>query len=248
LGIKSILKNQLTAEQEALSKAIFNSFGVKTKNIYIYQLAFRHKSVACEVSLGYKDSYERLEFLGDAVLGTVIAELLFKKYPFKSEGFLTNLRSKIVCGKFLTKISYKLGLDKLLHVQTYAGNTMNTSVMGDILEAVIGAVFMDKGFNYTKKMILERIVAIHVDIEQLVETETNFKSRLLEWAQKNKANLTYEVVETKTVKRLKQYVTQAVCDGRVFPEATHNSIKESEQLAAEKAIEVLKEEGLYENS
>lgn len=244
MGIRNILKEKPTPEQQALSKALLNVFGVKIGNIYIYELAFRHKSVAAEVKAGFKDSYERLEFLGDAVLGAVIAEYLFKKYPFKSEGFLTDLRSKIVCGKFLTKIAQKLGLEKLIHIQSN-GNTNVTGALGDVMEALIGALFVDKGFQMTKKIILERIISIHVDVEALVELETNFKSRLIEWAQKEKCELKFHLKDTKIVKGQKQYTVETIINNRIYSEAVHYSIKESEQLAAEKTIEILKEEGKY---
>lgn len=246
LALRKIFNEKLTPEQKVIEQTIYNIFGVKSGNIYIYELAFRHKSVAEEVKTGFKDSYERLEFLGDAVLGLVIAEYLFKKYPFKSEGFLTNLRSKIVCGKFLAKISQKLGLDKHISIQNQTNSHLLASAQGDVVEAVLGALFIDKGFDVTRKVILERIIAIHVDVENLVETETNFKSRLIEWAQKEKIELNFVVKDVKTTNHLKQYVVAAVINGVSFPEAINNSIKESEQLAAEKAIEILKEQGRYQ--
>lgn len=239
------LKQKLTSQQLELSRAIYNIFGIKTGNIYIYELAFRHKSVAGEVITGFKDSYERLEFLGDSILGAVVAEHLFKKYPFKSEGFLTDLRSKIVCGKSLTRIALKLGLDKLIHIHNHSyGNALN-SAHEDVVEAVIGAMFIDKGFEATKKIIIDRIITLHVDIETLVETETNFKSRLIEWAQKEKRDLVFNMKETRILNSQKQYVVEVVIDGISFPEAIHNSIKESEQQAAQKAIEILKGKGQY---
>jgi ribonuclease III len=245
LKFRAILSEKLTPEQQALAKAMHHIFGVKSGNIYIYELAFRHKSMASEVKSGCTDSYERLEFLGDAILGAVIAEFLFKKFPFKSEGFLTDLRSKIVCGKFLSKIAQKLGLDKLIHIQNNAHNKVVTSALGDVMEAVIGAVFIDKGFEATRKVILERIINLHVDVEFLVETETNFKSRLIEWAQKEKAELCFSLKNAKTVNGQKQYTVEVVIDSQAICEAIHNSIKECEQLAAERSIEFLKEEGRY---
>lgn len=245
MRIRKILQTQLTPEQQALSQTLHNVFGIKTKNIYIYELAFRHKSAGTEIKSGFRDSYERLEFLGDAVLGVVIAEFLFKKYPFRDEGFLTDLRSKIVCGKFLSKISQKLGLDKLIAVQNSGHSNIAAGTLGDVVEAVVGSMYIDKGFETTKKIILERIVDIHIDIETLVETETNFKSRLIEWAQKEKTELFFSLKDTKTVKGQKQYTVEIIIDNNVLAEAVHYSIKESEQLAAEKAIEILKEEGKY---
>jgi len=246
LDIRNIIRAKLTPEQQALSKELFHIFGVKTGNIYIYQQAFRHKSIASEVKSGCKDSYERLEFLGDAVLGVVIAENLFRKYPFKSEGFLTDLRSKIVCGKFLSKTAQKMGLEKLISIQNNTHNLAMAGALGDVMEAVIGAMFIDKGFTFTKKVILERIIDLHVDVEGLVETETNFKSRLIEWAQKEKNALTFQVKDTKTIHGKKQFTIEILFDEQVISEAVHNSIKEAEQLAAEKAIDYLKGKGLYD--
>jgi len=237
-----LFKTALSKEQTELSKALYNILGVKTKNIYIYELAFRHKSVSVYGKNGHRDSYERLEFLGDAVIGLVVADYLFKKFPFKTEGFLTNLRSKIVCGKNLSKISQKLGFENLILVQQ---NMNMFSATGDVLESIIGAIYIDKGFKYTKKVVLERIINMHVDIEQLVETETNFKSRLIEWAQKEKIELHFHLKDTKTVQSKKQYVVAVEINGTNIAEATHQSIKETEQLAAEKAIEILKETNRY---
>lgn len=246
MGFRSLFNSRLTAEQRELLQFLYNVFGLRTKNVYIYQLALRHKSAAAEVKQGFKDSYERLEFLGDAVLGAVIAEHLFKRYPFKSEGFLTDLRSKIVCGKFLSKISQKLGLDKFIHYQGNGNHNTYVSASGDVVEAIIGAMFIDKGFEYTKKVIIERIVDIHVDLRELVETETNFKSRLIEWAQREKNELRFVVKDTKIINGQKQYTVEVIINNISYSEAVHYSVKETEQLAAEKAIERLREEGRYE--
>jgi len=242
LIVSRFFKAKLTQEQIELSKALFNILGVKTKNIYIYELAFRHKSVSAYAKRGHHDSYERLEFLGDAVLGLIIADYLFKKFPFKTEGFLADLRSKIVCGKNLSRISQKLGFDNFIVVQ----QSMNTSsVTDDVFEAILGALYIDKGYEYTKKLVLDRIINIHIDIEQLLETETNFKSRLIEWAQKEKNDTQFHLKDTKIVQSKKQYYVTVEVDGVFIAEAVHQSIKEAEQLAAEKAIEKLKEMNLY---
>lgn len=245
MALGKILSEKLNKDQKILKKAIYNIFGIKSGNIFVYELAFRHKSVAGEIKSGFKDSYERLEFLGDAILGLVVAEFLFKKYPFKSEGFLTNLRSKIVCGKFLTKISLKLGLDKHILIQNNQNINIMLSAQSDVLEAVLGAIFIDKGYEITRKVIIERVINIHIDIEELAETETNFKSRIIEWAQREKNDINFLIKDVKSSNNLKQYVIAIVINGEEYPEAISNSIKESEQLAAQKAIEVLKLHGKF---
>ena len=203
-------------------------------------MAFRHSSVAEKIKDGIRDSYERLEFLGDAVIGLIIAEYLFKKYPFKTEGFLTNIRSKIVCGKNLSKISQKLGLGDLLISNISQKSNGYNARLEDILEAVLGAIYLDKGYKYAKKIFVERILNIHIDIKDLIETETNFKSKLLEWAQKNKHTIEYIANAKETSKsKAKQFVVDLIVNGELVSQATHNNIKGAEQLAAEKAINKL---------
>jgi len=150
-----------------------------------------------------------------------------------------------VCGKFLTKISLKLGLDKHILIQNNQNINTMLSAQSDVLEAVLGAIFIDKGYEITRKVIIERVINIHIDIEELAETETNFKSRIIEWAQREKNDINFLIKDVKSSNNLKQYVIAIVINGEEYPEAISNSIKESEQLAAQKAIEVLKLHGKF---
>lgn len=231
------LKIYFSADKE-LAQAIKNIFGFVPGNIFLFQLAFRHKSAANETINGYKLSNERLEYLGDAVLSAIIADYLFKKFPYKNEGFLTEMRSRIVSRSSLNKLSQKLALDQFIHMNGDAKGIFR-SVSGDAFEAFIGALFIDKGFKYTKKIVINRIIELHVDVDSLQKSEFNFKSKILEWGQKEKRNIEFNVVDELGEGFKKQYVVEVLLDGEQLSEAIDYSIKGAEQLAAEKAWPVL---------
>ncbi len=157
-----------------------NLLGFVPNNVNLYRMAFRHRSASVASKNGAKNSNERLEFLGDAVLGCVIAEELFKLYPYKDEGSLTEMRSKIVSRVSLNQLSKRLGLDEIIEFDKQILNNANKrgSMLGDTFEALIGAVYVDKDYNCTRKFITDRIIKPHIDIHTLELTETNFKSKL----------------------------------------------------------------------
>lgn len=218
-------------------QALTTLLGFKPINLAVYKLAFRHKSVAKEIKDGFKDSNERLEFLGDAILDAVIAHHLFKIYPFEGEGFLTLMRSKIVSRKFLNALSLKLGMDEF--VQWESRERHSNSVYGDALEALIGAVYLDKGYDATYKFIIHRILKNHVDISEIENMESNYKSRLLEWGQKEKKDVNFKVVHEIEEKGRKQFVVEVTVDGKIMGEGQDFSKKKAEQLAAERACELI---------
>ncbi len=160
--------------------------GFYPSNPLLYDQAFTHKSIVNESESSQKVSNERLEFLGDAVLGAIIAEYFFVKYPYKDEGFLTKVRSKLVSRKFLNQLSIDLGLDTFL--ETSADASRSQSLFGDAFEALIGAIYLDKGYENCKKFVIENVIRDYVDIEKLIATETNFKSKLIEWTQSKRSN------------------------------------------------------------
>ena len=165
-------------------------------NLSLYRLAFRHKSVAQNVKKGVKNSNERLEFLGDAVLGSVVAEVLFKLYPFEDEGFLTELRSKIVNRSNLNQLARKLGFEQLIEYDSRMVNsTRQGSLLGDAFEALVGAIYLDKGYDFIKNFLVNHIIKSHIDIHKLEQTETNFKSKLIEWCQRHGKDITFELIE-----------------------------------------------------
>ena len=212
-----------------------NIFGYYPHNISLYLLAFRHKSVAKELSNGVKTSNERLEYLGDAILDAVVADLLFKKFPYKDEGFLTEMRSKIVNRSQLNNLSHKLGLNKLINSATDSRNNCK-SINGDAFEAFIGALYLDKGYRFAQKVIINRIINVHFDLDELETQIVNYKSKLVEWGQKEKKSVEFKVVEEIGEGFKKQFLVRIFVDGEVIESSQDFSIKGAEQLASEKAF------------
>lgn len=240
MSVISIYKLYLSPNR-AYVKALRNLLGFVPGNIRVYQMAFRHKSVATPVKYGTKNSNERLEFLGDAFLGAVVAELLFKMYPYKDEGFLTEMRSKIVSRANLNQLGRKLGLNELIKYDakmiTYPGKS--TSLLGDAFEALVGAVYIDKGYKITRHFLLQRIIKPHVDILLLEQTETNFKSRLIEWCQSAGKEIVFELTNNAEGESAKLFTIDALVNGEIKGTGRDYNKKNAEKLAAEKACETL---------
>ncbi|MDE5735506.1 MAG: ribonuclease III [Bacteroidales bacterium] len=197
-------------------------------------MAFRHRS-ASKVLNGVRRNNERLEYLGDAVLSVVIAEYLFKKYPTQDEGFLTEMRSKIVSRASLNKVGLHMGLHKMIQLDQGHGDGGFKSVDGDALEALIGAIFLDKGFKFTKKIILRRIVGMHMDVDELERKDWNYKSKLIDWCQKERKKVDFRVESSTRQGSKKLYKVEVRVDGEVWASAMEHSVKSAEQLAAENA-------------
>lgn len=228
----------LTSEEKEISKAIKYMLGVKPKNVHLYKQAFRHKSAAFEVKHGVKNSNERLEYLGDSVLNTIIADYLFLKFPYKDEGYLTEMRSRIVNRNQLNTIAQKIGLEQLIHKNSDNHNH-NTSIPGNALEALIGALYIDQGFNVTRKIVIKRIVQVFLDISNLENININYKSKLIEWAQKEKKHIYFKVLDTQgSAKHLKHIVGLFIND-ELITKADGFSVKKAEKNAAELAFRKL---------
>lgn len=184
---------------------------------------------------------ERLEFLGDAVLGMVMAEFLFKKYPFESEGFLTELRSKVVSRKSLSKLAIDMGLTQYLFFDKNISDNriaINT-IAGNALEALIGAIYLDLGYVKAKKFIHEKILRTYINFEELIEQVDNYKSLLNQWCQKNKKELKFIIEDEKGKNHFKIYTICAVIDGEKVGLGRGNSKKIAEQLASEESCKKL---------
>lgn len=222
-------------------RSLENLLGYVPGNLRLYRMAFRHRSVAVEVKNGAKNSNERLEFLGDAILGSVVAELLFKMYPYKDEGFLTEMRSKIVSRSNLNQLAKRLGLDEHIEFDNKAlgHNNKQGSLLGDTFEAMIGAVYMDKDYNFTRNFLLNRIIKPHVDIHTLELTETNFKSKLIEWCQRHGKDVIFEIIPNDEGENSKLFTISVNVDGESCAIGRDYNKKNAEKLAAEKACEFL---------
>ncbi len=186
-------------------------------------------------------SNERLEYLGDSVLGTIVSDILYKRFAHKSEGFLTTIRSRIVQRESLNRIALELGLDALI-VLRYKTDKKN-NIFGNALEALIGAIYLDKGYKGCFRFVENRIFGSLIDIDKLLEEEINFKSRLLEWGQRHKLDITFALIgTTKNVHRKHVFQTQALVKGHIAGSGSGFSKRESQQIAAKAALEKIRHE------
>ncbi len=243
----ALLKRTKPADKR-LKEAISNLFGYKPGNIAIYRLAFKHKSMAASLNNGFKHSNERLEYLGDAVLGSIVADFLFKKFPYKDEGFLTEIRSRIVSRSHLNQLSKKLGLDKLVEASK-ENNVSASSILGDAFEAFVGAIYLDKGYRFTHNVIVSKIIQNHVDIDELIQTEINFKSKMIEWSQKEKKSIEFILAEEiENGRNGKIYLVELMVEGKMIGKGKEYSIKKAEQQAARMAFEKIYDENVSTSS
>jgi ribonuclease III len=229
------------SKDKILYSAFKNLLGFYPHNIYLYKVALSHKSAPQVWLKGQQVNNERLEYLGDAVLSSIVADYLYKKFPYQNEGFLTEMRSRIVSRNRFNKLSLKMGLNKLI----FQGNgsfTSSKSIFGDTFEALIGAIYLDKGYNFTRKIVIRRIIDVHLDVDEIERTDTNFKSRILEFAQREKRQLEFKVIQEIGEGHKKQYLVELFLDNEPVSRGQDFSIKAAEQVAAEKACEELLED------
>jgi len=227
------------SKHKALYRSVAKIAGFKPRKFSCYIQALRHHSMSSTIHhSGTRDSNERLEYLGDSVLNTIVAEMLFSRFPFKDEGFLTEMRSKIVSRDSLNDLAMKLGLNDLVAFDKRAvGQNIKGSIFGNALEAFIGAIFLDRGFGGAKAFVRQKILT-HIDVDKLEFTEKNFKGKLIEWVQKNNKTIDFESDEEITRKQ-KIFKVRVKIDGTELGNAEHLSKKKAEQLASEKACERL---------
>ncbi len=231
----------LPAQDKELFEALRLLTGFKPSNIAPYKLALKHVSVAQININGSRDSNERLEYLGDAVLGMVVAEHLFKKFPFKDEGFLTEIRSKIVNRESLNMIARKMGISTILELDnrfTKNGQS-HKSVLGDSLEAIIGAVYLDKGYADCQKFVMRKILEPHFDLNLLINSIVNYKSVVIEWAQKECKKAQFDIINISQTRHYNEFTSQLSIDDQPISTGFGYSKKKAEQDAAKKSCEVL---------
>lgn len=237
--VVNTLKNH-TDKDKRLTLAIKTIVGSRPFNLQLYHLAMKHSSVATANRAGYKESNERLEYLGDAVLGAVVADFLFKKYPFKDEGFLTEIRSRIVNRESLSNIGRQLGLDQIVEYDSSLRRESYKTIYGNALEALIGAIYLDKGYDECKFFIERRLLIPYFHLDTLIRTVHNYKSLLIEWAQKENRELTFEIVDEGQANKTKEFTSIVVLDGQTFSSGKGLSKKQAEKDAARKACAKLK--------
>ena len=208
---------------------IKNVFGFTPRHLDIYKIALVHRSLSKNDAVAGRLNNERLEYLGDAILGAITADFLFRKYPLLSEGKLTEMRSKIVCRANLNALSRKIGLDKQVIIDSHVHAK---SVNGDAFEAVMGAIYLDLGYEKTKKVFIQRILMTQLDLEALFAEEKNFKSKALSWAQKRHQHLTFTHEEIDNHPN-KLYKALLLIDDEQKSEGLGYTIKQAEQAASE---------------
>ena len=223
-------------EDKELIKAIKFILGYNTKKPELFKLALLHKSIKSD------ESNERLEFLGDAILGLIVAKYLFKLYPFKNEGFLTKIRSKIVNRESLNNIGRKVGLKKLINVKRFKSKSYD-SIYGDALEAIIGACYLEKGFDFCEKKVIKNIILPYYDLDNLTTQTHNFKSKVLEWAQKEKMNISFSVEKISNSNRFSQFKSILKVNGKNISIGYGKSKKNAEKDASRVAYEKLELNG-----
>ncbi len=209
--------------------------GYKPKNMDIYRKAFTHRSMNLKDGMGNAINYERLEFLGDAMLSAVIASHLFLEVPSGDEGYLTKMRSKVVSREHLNELGKELNLIDLVESRIPAGQ-FGDNIHGNLFEALIGAIFLDKGFKYCEKFIYKRVITPHVDIEQLEGKVISYKSLLIEWCQKEKKLFGYNVYEDTGNDDVRHFSVKLSIDDKIVAKARATSKKKAEEKASKRAF------------
>lgn len=228
-------------EQREFNSSLKNILGFRPGNLRLYEVAFIHRSASFTLPDGKKVNNERLEFLGDSVLDAILSDYLFDLFPDANEGFLTKIRSRIVNREVLNQLAISMGIDKILisHVNSLHPTR---NLYGDAFEALIGAVFLDKGFRKTKKVFLSNVLNKYLDINKIVSTDTDYKSLVFEWVQKNKSNLIFTYNEEYDFKLKKSvFSTTLFIDKKECGEGHGSSKKEAEQEASRQAMKRLKD-------
>ncbi len=234
IGLKKVYNYYWSPDRE-LARNLKRVIGFTPNKLYLYKLAFSHKSLSNNKDNG-KSSHnnERLEYLGDAILSTAVAEYLFKKYPNRDEGFLTKMRSKIVKRTTLNLIADRMGLDLIL--SKYSQGRMSKSMMGNALEALVGAIYLEYGYDNTKKYIVKKLLRKYLDIHELEKKDDNYKSILLEWCQKYNKDVKFELISRYKFEKRDRFNVGVVINGKEVATAEDFNKKAAEQSASKKTI------------
>ena len=219
----------------SFKKQLKNVLGFSPNNLSLYKTALTHRSVRENAD----ENNERLEYLGDAVLSALIADYLFKRYPYREEGFLTEMRSKMVNRQQLNEIALRMGLKKITLYNKSDGSLKISQIFGNTLEALVGAIYLDKGYKKTAKWVTDRIIFPHMFIDDLELLEINHKNKLYGWANKNGKVLEFETVEEKVENGRRLFTIAAVVDGNKIAEGKAFNKKDASQIAAQMAVTML---------
>ena len=225
----------LSNDKRNFRKQLRNVLGFTPQKLDLYITALSHRSIR----EGSDENNERLEFLGDAIISTIVAHYLFMRYPYKDEGFLTEMRSKMVNRNQLNDIAVKIGLKKITLYNHFDHSLKVSQIFGNTLEALAGAVYLDKGYGQTKKWVIERIIAPHLFMQDLENLDINQKNKLYGWANKNGKVLEFETLDESLENGRRLFTIGAMVDGVLVAEAKAFNKKDASQVAAQIAIEKL---------
>ena len=228
-------------EKREFASRLKRILGFSPGNLKLYEIAFIHRSASFTMPDGKKVNNERLEYLGDAVLDAILSDYLFEKFPDATEGFMTKIRSRIVNRDILNQLAVSMGINKIL-ISNISSVQPTKNLYGDALEALIGSVFLDKGFKKTKKLFIRNVLNKYLDLNVIINTDTDYKSLVFEWVQKHKSNLifTYNEEYDSNLKK-SVFSTTLIIDKKELGEGHGSSKKEAEQEAASQAWKRLKD-------
>lgn len=228
-------------DRQAFSSSLKKIFGFRPINLKLYEIAFIHRSATLTLPNGRKVNNERLEYLGDAVLDAILSDFLFEKFPGATEGFMTKIRSRIVNRDVLNQLGISMGINKIL-VSNISSSNPTKNLYGDALEALIGSLFLDKGFRKTKKLFIRRVLNRYLDIDKIIATDTDYKSLVFEWVQKHKANLMFDYNEEYDFNSKKSvFTTTLSINKELYGKGQGDSKKEAEQEASGQAWKRIKD-------
>jgi len=242
----NIKKGIKILDKKSFRYALKKILGFRPLRPGIYELAFIHRSVKFELPDGSIINNERLEYLGDAILDAVLSEYLYRNYPEASEGELTKLRSRIANRSTLNKLALSMNINNLI-ISHINNNSSSRNIYGDALEALIGALFFDKGYSRTRKFIIRHILTDHIDLNRIINTETDYKSQVFHWAQKLQKQISfnynedYDFIDKKYV-----FTTVLRIDNEIFGEGSGSSKKEAEQKASLQAVKKINKIGFID--
>jgi ribonuclease-3 len=222
-------------KKSEFEKSVLLLIGYRTSKMVLFHTAFNHRSLKENPS----ENNERMEFLGDAIIGSVVAEYLFKKYPYKGEGFLTEMRSKMVNRQQLNHIAIQMGLKKMTRFNKLDGGLKSSQIFGNTLEALVGAIYLDKQYNFTKKWIIERMIQPYLFMDDLEQIDINIKNKIIGWALKQGKQIDFILADEHLEGRRRLFTINIVIDGEVITSQKGFTKKDASQIAAQKAIEIL---------
>ncbi len=229
--------NYYISPERDLARKLKSVLGFVPDNMRLFKLAFFHKSMN-NIETHYKSyNNERLEYLGDAVLSTIVAEYLYKKYPGKDEGFLTKMRSKIVKRHTLNKVAERMGIDIVL--EKYTQGKLSKSMLGNAFEALVGALYIEYGYDKTRNYIISKVLMRLLDIHELENNDDNYKSQLLEWGQKEGRQISYRLLSKFKHDKRDRFRIAVYLDGQEVSVAEDYNKKSAEQMASSHAIKAL---------